>query len=160
METFAEKNLLCHNAVMKMPRKIIWKFYVAIFSTMALANLISLLYPQSDPFVFYHILITWAQFYAIYYYLAILKCGLTLLCLFPLLRFAFDRRPVGLRFWQWILFARLTTEIFGNFYEWTFVKSAYHMTLGYGLSVTGALLLPLLPSYIAHYIYAFKTNRV
>ena len=58
-----------------------------------------------------------------------------------------------------MLLIRLASELIGNFYEFIFIKSAYHMTLGYGLSVTGALVLPLIPSYIAHYLYAFPKKR-
>lgn len=50
---------------------------------------------------------------------------------------------------------RIILEFFGNYYEFVYAKSSYYMVLGYGLSVTGALLLPLIPSYVGHFAYAF-----
>ncbi len=141
---------------MKKSRQVIWKLYTFIFSVMALANLTWLLYPESEPFVFYHVLIVWTKFYLMHYYLAIFKSCMAIVCLIPLFAFAFNQEPKSARFWQWMLLIRLASELVGNFYEFIFIKSSYHMVLGYGLSVTGALILPLIPSYVAHYLYAFK----
>ena len=156
METIAGKLVLCHNVVMKKPRKIIWKIYAFIFSLMMLANLTWLVYPESEPFVFYHVLIAWTKFYYVHYYLAIFKSSVAILCLIPLFAFAFNQETKAAQFWQWMFLIRFASDLVGNFYEFIFIKSAYHMILGYGLSITGAFLLPLLPSYIAHYLYAFK----
>lgn len=140
---------------MKKGRKIIWKFYSLIFAMIASANLIWLIYPESEPYVFYHILMTWTNFFIPHYYFAVLKSCITIFCLYPLFAFAFNREPKNQTFWQWLLVFRIALECTGNYYEFVFIKSAYHMILGYGLSVTGAVLLPLIPSYAAHYLYAF-----
>ena len=148
-----------HNAVMKKGHRIIWKFYSLTFCVIASANLIWLIYPESEPYIFYHILMTWTIFFIPHYYLAILKSCMTLICLYTLFSFSFYRESKNQRFWQWMLVIRLFLESVGNYYEFVFVKSSYHMILGYGLSVTGAVLLPILPSYIAHYLYAFSRKK-
>ena len=141
---------------MKFPRRIIWKTYFLIFSTITIANLLSLIYSQTDVYIFYHVLMTWSNLYNVHYCLAILKCIVALICLIPLFGFAFHKQTKIATFWQWMLVARVSMEIFGNFYEFLFIKSSYHMVLGYGLATTGAFLLPLLPSLSAHYFYAFS----
>ena len=150
---------VCHNAVMKKRLKLIWKFYSLTFCVIAGANFIWLIYPESEPYVFYHILMTWTNFFIPHYYLAILKSCMTIVCLYPLFAFSFNREPKNQQFWQWMLVLRMLLESVGNYYEFVFVKSSYHMILGYGLSVTGAVLLPLLPAYIAHYLYAFARKH-
>lgn len=140
---------------MKKGPKIIWKFYCFIFSFIALAQLASMIHPDLDHFVFYHILIAWSHFFKIHYYLAITKCAMTIFCLYPLWSFSFNRESRYMRFWQWMLILRIMLEIVGNYYEFVLIKSSYHMIFAYGLSVTGAVLLPLIPSYIGHYSYAF-----
>jgi hypothetical protein len=155
----ARKKRVCHNDVMKMPRKLIWKIYFFIFSTITLANLVWVFSPEAEPYIFYHILIAWTKFYLAHYYLAALKCAIALLCLIPLFGYAFDRTTRIPRFWQWILVIRVLSEFVGNFYEFMFVKSSFHMVLGYGLTTTGLFILPLIPSYAAHYLYAFNKSR-
>jgi hypothetical protein len=140
---------------MKFPRKLIWKIYLLIFSTIMTANFLWLFYPEAEPYIFYHVLIAWTKFYNVHYSLAILKAIIALVCLIPLCCFAFDRTSRIPRFWQWMLVVRVATEIFGSFYEYVFIKASFHMVLGYGLTTLGVYLLPLLPSYIAHYLYAF-----
>lgn len=144
---------------MKKPLKVIWKIYAFIFSVIALANLAWLLSPESDPFIFYHVLIAWTKFYYVHYYLAILKSCVAIACLIPLFAFAFNQETKSARFWQWMLLIRLAADLVGNFYEFIFIKSSYHMVLGYGLCVTGIFVLPLIPSYIAHYLYAFSKKQ-
>lgn len=126
-----------------------------MYTMIACANLVWLLHPESEPYVFYRILITWSNYFYLHYGLALLRSVITIICLAPLFAFAFNRPAKHLVFWQWMLVIRVIFECMGNYYEFVFVKSAYHMLLGYGLSVTGAFLLPLLPSYCAHYFYAF-----
>lgn len=150
---------VCDNANMKKRNKIIWKFYTLIFCVVASANLIWLLYPESEPYIFYHILMTWTHFFIPHYFLAILKSCITIVCLYPLIAYAFNKESKNLHFWQWMLVFRILLETVGNYYEFVFVKSSYHMILGYGLSVTGAVLLPVLPAYIAHYLYAFARKH-
>ncbi len=140
-------------------RKIIWKFYAIMFAMISSANLIWLLHSETEPYVFYHILITWSNFFALHYYLAIIKCLVTIACLYPLFAFAFNKDAEHPVFWQWMLVTRIILEFFGNYYEFVYAKSSYYMVLGYGLSVTGALLLPLMPSYVGHFAYAFPKKN-
>ncbi len=145
-------------------KKIIWKFYAFMFSTIALANLVWLLHPESEPYIFYKILMTWGNtiatpHFTLQYYAAVVKSLITIVCLYPLFAFAFDQNTKHLLFWQWMLVVRVIMECLGNYYELVYIKSAYHMVLGYGLSVTGAFVLPLLPSYAAHFIYAFPKSN-
>jgi hypothetical protein len=141
---------------MKRPRKIIWKIYFLIFSTMMAANFLWVIYPEAEPYIFYHILMAWSKYYVIHYSFALLKCTLSLISLIPLFGFSFNRTTRIPTFWQYMLVVRIICDFFGNLYEFMFIKSSYHMVLGYGLTTTGVFLLPLLPSYIAHYLYAFK----
>lgn len=143
---------------MKKGPKIIWKFYCFIFSFIAFAQLTALLHPDLDHYVFYHILMAWSHFFRIHYYLAIAKSIMTIFCLYPLWAFSFNKESRYIKFWQWMLIVRIMLEIVGNYYEFVLVKSSYHMILAYGLSVTGAVLLPLIPSYVGHYSYAFPKN--
>lgn len=141
-------------------RKIIWKFYAFMFSMIALANLVWLLHPDSEPYIFYKILRVWdlilpTPAFTFHYSAAILKSLVTIVCLYPLFAFSFDQNEKNPVFWQWMLVVRVIFECIGNYYEFVYIKSAYYMVLGYGLSVTGAFLLPLIPSYAAHYLYAF-----
>lgn len=139
--------------------KIIWKFYAIMFSMITSANLVWLLHPESEPYVFYHILMAWTNFFTVHYYLAILKSLIAITCLYPLFAFAFNKEAKHPLFWQWMLVIRILFECCGNYYEFVYIKSSYHMILGYGLSVTGAFILPLIPSYVAHFIYAFPKIR-
>lgn len=143
---------------MKKRHKLIWKLYCIVFSVIALARLTALLHPELDPYIFYHILMAWSHFFKIHYFLALTKSAMTVFCLYPLWAFAFNRESSFLRFWQWILVIRLMLEFVGNYYEFVLVKASFHMVVAYGLSVTGVVLLPLLPSYIGHFAYAFPTN--
>lgn len=141
-------------------KKIIWKFYAFMFTMIALANLVWLLHPESEPYIFYKILITWGKtipthHFTLQYYAAIVRAIIGIFCLYALFSFAFEQKVKHALFWQWMLIARVVMECLGNYYELIYIKSAYNMALGYGLSVTGAFLLPLLPSYAAHFLYAF-----
>jgi hypothetical protein len=155
-KSIARKKRLCHNGVMKKERRIIWKIYALVFSTVTLANFLWLVYPEAEPYIFYHILMAWTKFYAVHYYLAVFKCLIALVCLVPLFAFSFNRQSRSPQIWQWLFVIRIVSDVVGSFYEYLFVKSSYHMVLGYGLTTTGAMLLPVLPSYIAHYLYAFQ----
>ena len=130
-----------------------------MFTFITVINLIWLMYPESEPYIFYQILMTWSNFFQIHYALAILKSIVAIACLYPLYAFSFNKRTSHESFWQWLLISRFFLEIFGNYYEYVFVKASYHMVLGYGLSITGAVILPLVPSYIAHYLYCFQNQR-
>ena len=150
---------LCHNVAMKKNLKIIWKFYAIIFGFISTANLIWLFYSDSEPYIFYHILITWSNFFLPHYVLAIVKSVLNIFCLYPLFAFSFNKESSHHNFWKWLLIIRFFLELFGNYYEFVFVKASYYMVLGYGLSVTGAVILPLIPSYIAHFSYCFPNKK-
>lgn len=145
---------------MKKSRKIIWKLYSVFFTFLAIAHFLIIISPEKEPYVFYHILITWSCYFKLHYYLAVLKTIITLVCLYPLWAYSFNNESSRyLKFWQWILVLRIIIEIVGSYYEFVCIKATYYMIFAYGLSVTGATLLPLFPSYTAHYLYAFHKYK-
>lgn len=146
---------------MKRSPRIIWKTYTVLFSLIVLARFVALTHTETEPYIFYHILIAWSDFFKIHYYLAVSKIILTIVCLYPLWAFSFHKElHKNYEFWQWLLVLRIMLEIAGSYYEFVFMKASFHMFLAYGLTVTGAILLPLIPSYVAHYLFVFPKKSI
>ena len=81
--------------------------------------------------------------------------GINIACCPVLFLFAFNV-STDKRLWRWLFFMRIFTDLSGHSYEWKFIQSYFAQDPSMGLTVLGAFILPKIPSYIAHYQYAFK----
>lgn len=142
-----------------LPPQLIWKGYFFLWTWLCLGNLLSLLYPHSDSFIFYHIIKTILPEKNFIYYLALTNAFINLLCLLPLFGYSFNKPLYGKTFWQLCFFFRIIFEILGTRQEQLFLLSFFSTSAQAGLSLLFAILAFTIPSYLGHYRYVFHKKR-
>ena len=130
----------------------VWKFYFLIFCLICFLKLVELFSPQATLYTFYHILIAFDPSNSVSYIFSILAALITCLCAVPVYCFAFEKYTFNKTFFHWLFFLRIIMDIAGHQYEWLFVQSFFRESWWLGLSCLGVIVLPILPSYIAHYL--------
>ena len=135
--------------------KIFWRCYsIALLLTILLNNF-SLFFKHSPACLYYTFLIAYDKSYYIPYILNLLNIIFNFLgCI------VFIFYTLNIKRWsvllQWLFFARLLTELTGHHYEWKLVQSYFAQENYLGWLVAILIIAPQIPSYIAHYIYAFQ----
>ncbi len=132
-----------------------WKIYGVLLTSIVTHDVIAFLSPDSELRTYYTILIAFNKLYFIPLLLNILSMVIN--CLVPIVVFyyAFNMSS-DKKFWKIFLFVRIFFDLTGHFYSLQLIKSAYFQSPTYALACIGILLIPILPSYIAHYSYIFK----
>ena len=135
-----------------------WRAYAVLFTFTALAHAYYFFKPNSAPVVYYVMLMGFHKAYAVIFFLNILAVLATLASSVPMLCCAFGI-DFRLRLWQWLFYLRVFTDLAGHHYEWKFLQTIFAYDILYGLLAVASWLIPLIPSYIAHYLYAFKVKK-
>nr|CAX68913.1 hypothetical protein JG1_0270 [uncultured bacterium] len=85
---------------------------------------------------------------------------MSLLALVPLFMFAFEKRSYFIKFFQWLFVLRLCLEWSGHNFEFQFMKSILITDPSVGWTTFATSILYVVPSYFAHYKYAFPKVRM
>lgn len=144
---------------MRWPKKLGIKLYCFFFIWIALGGIASLLLPETEAFTYYHTMIAFHKPHAIHHTLAILDAWMTIIAIIPLCLYAFNAPRWGAWFFQPLFFTRIIADIVGRNYEWQFLKSTFHSYPAAAALSLGLMVLVLLPSYQAHFAYAFKREN-
>ena len=120
---------------------------------LSLGQVLSLMAPDQDIYIYYHVIKTFFPIAAIHYYLALISSLLTLLALYPLFAYAFHGKQRALWLFGPLFFIRFFADILGHNYEFLFLKSHFTNELTHGLIFLTFAILLILPSYYAHYKY-------
>lgn len=107
---------------------------------------------------YYTVLIVFNKYYLLSLFFNTLNILINILTPLVVFFYAFNIRR-SIKFWQIFFFIRIILELLGHQYDLQALKSAYYQHSTYFLAYIGFLTIPLLPSYIAHYLYAFKKHR-
>ena len=132
-----------------------WCSYAILFSFTSIGHAFVFFHPQSPAIVYYVTLMGFHKAYALLFLLNILAILVTAASNIPVLFYALQIR---LQLWQWLFYLRLLLDLTGHHYEWKFLQSIFTHDFTHGLVALGAWIFPLIPSYIAHYLYTFKNK--
>ncbi len=105
--------------------------------------------------MYYTILVAFDKRYLLFLAFNIIANLLNVLAPLVVFCYAFDIRS-SLKFWRICFFVRMIFDLVGHHYDVQFIKSAFVQSYAYGFASIGVVLVPLLPSYLAHYFYAFR----
>ena len=150
------KELYAIITTMKWPKKLALKTYFFIYFFVVLGSGLSLIYPRTDIYTYYHIMGAFQPSSSVYYKLAIVSSCLTALSLVPLFLYAFLLPRTGIWFFKPLFFARILGDLLGHNYEWKFLMSFFSSEPIIGLINLSLFLTILFPSYRAHFFYVFK----
>jgi len=133
---------------------LFWRFYSVLFFTLVASSTYHLINKDSVYLIYYKTTIIFSNWYVIPYFLNILNTLITgLVCLF-IVGYAFDI-PTLSRLPKWFFYLRILSDCTGHAFEWKMIQSGFAQgTLGGLISLT-ALILPILPSYIAQFKMTF-----
>jgi hypothetical protein len=135
-----------------------WFFYGVFLSATVLSSIGDVLYENTPLKNYYTVLIVFNKYYLLSLFLNILSVLMNVLTPIVVFLYAFNIRR-ALKFWKIFFFVRIALDLLGHQYELQFIKSAYYQNPSYFLAYIGFLTIPMLPSYIAHYLYAFKNKK-
>ncbi len=132
-----------------------WKLYGILFTGIVFLNLWDIYSKDSSFLMYYTMLMAFNKRYCLLFILNVLSIIINLISLLVVFFYAFDIKS-SLKFWRIFFLIRVGFDLAGHFYDSQFIKAAFFQSFSYGLACIGAFVLPMLPSYMAHYIYAFK----
>ena len=142
-----------------MKKNWFWLAYLIIFINIALGRIFFLLNPESPLRNYHIILLPFGLRYSALYTIDILGAMATAISIVPIYRFGLKRPPIHQKFWQGILVLRILGDVFGHGYEWKMAQSFFYLDFWAGLSCIGIIILPLIPSYTAHYHYIYPSQK-
>lgn len=134
-----------------------WKLYGIFLSTVILNSLKDIFIKDSSFRVFYTILIAFDKRYILFLALNIIDLLINIFAAIVVFYYIFNVKR-SLKLWKALFLLRIGFDLIGHFYDIQFIKAAFFQNLTYGLACIGVLALPMLPSYLAHYKYAFKKS--
>lgn len=134
-----------------------WLFYGFFLSYINFGGLKEILDPDSAVRSYYTVLIAFNKSYLIFLLLNTLCVVINLFIPLVVCFYALNIRS-SLIFWKTLFIARLLLDLTGHHYDMQFLKSAMHQKTYYFWASMAVFILPILPSYIAHYLYAFKKD--
>lgn len=139
---------------------IIGKIYFALFGLLTWSQAANLLNPEAQPSMYYQTLKAFTPWAASYYLFALLSAALTVISLWTLLAvtFGITWRP-GQGFFRLVLAARVISDVLGHNFEIQVFKSMAWVNPSATLLAVLVSLSLLLPSYVAHWQYAFLKKR-
>ncbi len=137
-------------------KEIFWKIYFCLFAFLVVNNAAISLWPDSDPYIYYHIL---AAFHPRFYFafgMHLISDALNLLNLIPFYFYVFRQSFAGTKLWRNVFILRIIFEIFGHGYEFKMIKSLFYTNHLLVVSFLVLYILILLPSYYGVFQYAFR----
>ena len=140
---------------MKIKLDWLWLVYYLCYVSYAAGNAAAFFSPRSPSFLYYHFLIAYDLRYLVPYCLNVLSVIFTVFTILPLVLRIIKYQVFSAGFWRSMFFARLTFDLIGHSYDYKFVKSLFYQDLYAPLYLLLAVILFLLPSYMAFFIYAF-----
>ena len=132
-----------------------WKIYGVFLTSILTHDLIAVFNQPSSFLTYYTILIGFNKFYLIALALNFIDMLINLICILVVFYYAFDIQNTS-KWWKILFFARIFFDLTGNNYTVQFIKASFYQNLTYGLACLGVFIIPLIPSYIAHYLYISK----
>ncbi len=144
---------------MKLPDNIFYKIYFFFFAWICLGDLSSLLAPSTDAYIYYHTMKALLPPSVSSYHYALLRAIVNLIALGTLFAVAFNKRQYATWFWRPLFMARIAGDVLGHNYEMQFLKASATSGLKPVLILLTISTLFVLPSYYAHFAYAFRTNK-
>ncbi|MBF0490114.1 MAG: hypothetical protein HQL15_05775 [Candidatus Omnitrophica bacterium] len=132
-----------------------WLIYGFFITTMAMGALLDLFSSESVLKMYYTILIGFNKFYVILLILNIISILVGLTAPLVVFLYAFDIKS-SLKFWKTLFWIRIAIDLVGHHYDLLTIKSSFFQSLPYALACMGVFFIPLIPSYLAHYFYAFR----
>ncbi len=144
---------------MKLPERLFEKSYFILFAWLCLEELAVLWTPHSEAFVYYHILGAFHPPARIFYYLAIMRTGITIICLPPLFNYAFNKKRDWAWFFKPLLFVRIVLDVTGHNHEFQFLKILSHTSTFLPLAAISIWIGITFLSYKAHFLCAFPENK-
>jgi hypothetical protein len=140
---------------MKWPQRLAYKLYFFFFLWICLGDLLVLVFPETEAYIYYHTMQTLLPASVMFLHYALLRASVDILCLGVLFAYAFNLKPAAGWFWRPLFLARIATALTGHNYELQSLKSAFYGEKGLLLATLIIYGLLVLPSYYAHYLYAF-----
>ena len=135
-----------------------WIIYGCFLTLLVVESLSDLVYPDSPLRTYYTVLLAFNKNYIISFGLNILNIIINISAPLAVLFYAFNVKS-STRFWSVLFFIRILFDLIGHHYDLQFIKAAYFQSFPYFLACIGAFTLPVIPSYIAHYLYAFRKRN-
>jgi hypothetical protein len=135
--------------------KLFWRAYFLLFFVIVLSNALQLLNKNSVIGVYYNTAIIFSNWFIIPYFLNIL-CALIncIVCLF-IFGYAFDVPGIS-RAPQWLFYVRILIDCIGHSYDLKTIQAGFYQGKLSGFLTLAALILPILPSYLAHWRMTFN----
>ena len=136
-----------------------WYIYLIIYSVLAIGQTVLTFSPGSILYQYHHVLASFDGVLILLYYLAVVRCALLWIGLIPVLSYVHPVRINQTLLWRWIFFIRILVDVFGSSYEMLLLKSMFVLDARAGWSLLGVYILPLIPSYVAHFQIAFPKKK-
>ncbi len=144
---------------MRFPDKSLYKVYSMIFAWFCLGDLASMILHDSETLLFYKTLTAFDQAGAMTYAFALFRAVINVICLIPLIHYAFNATSNLSRIFQLLLGLRVITEVMGHCYDWLFLRSLWHAAPLEAWILILFYTAFFFPSYRAHFIQAFIRPR-
>ena len=135
-----------------------WKLYSVFFAVMTVSGLRDIFLKDSPFVLYYTILIAFHKSYIVFLILNIASLMINVLVNVVVWCYAYQVSG-SVKFWRVFFFVRIFFDLLGHHYDWQYIKSAFVQSFPYGLAAVGVFILPLVPSYLAHYFYAFNRGQ-
>jgi len=149
---------LCHNIAMKKLLNWAWKIYFAIYIFLTASNIYAFCSEESPVFWYYQILLAYADLFTIPFILAALSLIFNSLAILPLFLFIERKTLLTARIWKYFFIFRVILDALGKSYENQVLRSLFQDSVLIGGMAVCIMILLVLPSYLANYLYAFKRN--
>lgn len=143
-------------AAMSFIANILHRAFCVVYAWVTVIYCKDLFTPTTEIYTFYELLISFTPKYIMHYILNIASAIINVICLIPFFLIAFNRTWSPAWIWKWMLVLRLVGDLSGRFFEWQFFKSTFYSGSTTFIWVIMTFILFNLPSYLAHFQYAFK----
>lgn len=137
----------------------VWVCYILLVVLMCAGKYEILLVPGEPQNTYYHILMAFHPINSIYYYAAVIQLLINCIHILPLFLFIFNRRFGPHILWQTLFFTRILFDIIGQNYEINEITGLFQENIKIVLLFCLASVVLWAPSYIACYLYAFRTKK-
>ena len=145
---------------MKLKLGWVWDIYFLIYFLIISFSTIYYFLPQSTFYLYFQILIAFDIYFLISYCLSALSIIFDYLSLVPLFLFVCNIQFLNKYFWRWMFILRLAFNLTARSYEFHFIKSLLYQDKYYAFLLVALIVIISIPSYMAHYLYAFRDKTV
>lgn len=139
----------------------ILKIYYFFFTFISIGHWAIVLYPRSNIYLYYQVLMAFNPSYLINYTLCVLNATVNILNLIPLHLYIFRKRFLEPEFWQLLFALKVIFDLTNHQYEYNCIKSLYYFSnIKTSLYMTVSIVLMFFPSYVLCYRYAFQQDNI